>query len=320
MSSHDAAYISAAGDERLLMRADTRQSTLPADGTWRPLRADGKRSLLQVDSERSSVQVAGEWSLTHVDGEWLLTRADGWRSDLQADGERSTSQADNLGANGERRTLHGDRKRSYSGSGGDWPRLRADSQHSTPRSVTMRSVARVGVKRSALRVGVKRSTLRSVTTRSAARVGAKRSVPTSGSVISARGEVAARAALRQLGIPFSWGGGSPTGPTRGVGRGARTTGFDCSGLTLYAWSQAGVKLPRHTGAQFRQGRRITLKDLRRGDLVFFGGGSGDPTHVGLYVGRGTMIHAPKTGDVVRKTPFLGSTYFRSTFRGAVRPS
>ncbi|MFI6391401.1 NlpC/P60 family protein [Nonomuraea sp. NPDC050540] len=134
-----------------------------------------------------------------------------------------------------------------------------------------------------------------------------------------KGEAAATAALARLGTPFSWGGGAPSGPTRGIGRGANTVGFDCSGLTLYAWSKAGVTLGHYTGTQFRQGRRVALSDLRKGDLVFFGGGNGDPTHVGLYLGDGIMIHAPKTGDVVRKTQFLKSSYYRSIYRGAVRP-
>ncbi|MET9336721.1 MULTISPECIES: NlpC/P60 family protein [unclassified Nonomuraea] len=122
-----------------------------------------------------------------------------------------------------------------------------------------------------------------------------------------------------MGTPFSWGGGTPSGPSRGIGRGAGTIGFDCSGLTLYAWSRAGVRLGHYTGTQFRQGKRVMLPDLRRGDLVFFGGGTGDPTHVGLYLGDGIMIHAPKTGDVVKKTNFLASAYYRARYRGAVRP-
>ncbi|MFI6817298.1 NlpC/P60 family protein [Nonomuraea sp. NPDC050328] len=134
-----------------------------------------------------------------------------------------------------------------------------------------------------------------------------------------KGDRAASAALTKLGIPFSWGGGSSTGATRGIGRGARTVGFDCSGLTLYAWSKAGVKLGHYTGTQFRQGRRVSIRDLRKGDLVFFGGGQGDPTHVGLYLGGGVMVHAPRTGDYVKKTQFLKSRYFRPIYRGAVRP-
>ncbi|RVX44818.1 cell wall-associated NlpC family hydrolase [Nonomuraea polychroma] len=134
-----------------------------------------------------------------------------------------------------------------------------------------------------------------------------------------KGQIAASAALDQLGVSFSWGGGSAKGPTLGIGRGAHTRGFDCSGLTLYAWAQAGVTLSHYTGAQFRQGRRIAPGSRRVGDLLFFGGGTGDPTHVALYLGRGIMIHAPKTGDVVKKTNFLRSPYYRATFRGTVRP-
>jgi len=134
-----------------------------------------------------------------------------------------------------------------------------------------------------------------------------------------RGQVAVAAALARIGTPFSWGGGSPAGPTRGIGRGARTIGFDCSGLTLYAWARAGVRLGHYTGTQFRQGRRVARGDLRPGDLVFFGGGRGDPTHVGLYLRDGVMIHAPKTGDVVRTTDFARSAYYRARYRGAVRP-
>jgi cell wall-associated NlpC family hydrolase len=134
-----------------------------------------------------------------------------------------------------------------------------------------------------------------------------------------KGQIAASAALDQLGISFSWGGGSAKGPTFGIGRGAHTRGFDCSGLTLYAWAQAGVTLSHYTGAQFRQGRRIAPGSRRVGDLLFFGGGTGGPTHVALYLGGGLMIHAPKTGDVVKKTNFLRSPYYRATFRGTVRP-
>ncbi|MBG0813187.1 C40 family peptidase [Planomonospora sp. ID82291] len=126
------------------------------------------------------------------------------------------------------------------------------------------------------------------------------------------GRTAAAAALRRLGTPYAWGGGSGGGPTRG--------GFDCSGLALHAWSKAGVRLAHYTGSQFRQGRRVPFSRLRAGDLVFFGGGSGDPTHVGVYLKDGTMVHAPKTGDVVRTVDFADSPYYRARYRGAVRPS
>ncbi|MER6830416.1 C40 family peptidase [Streptosporangium sp. NPDC000563] len=127
-----------------------------------------------------------------------------------------------------------------------------------------------------------------------------------------RGRIAATAALRQVGRPYVWGGGSSAGPTGG--------GFDCSGLALHAWARAGARLTHYTGSQFRQGRRVPFSRLRPGDLVFFGGGGGDPTHVGVYVKGGVMVHAPKTGDVVRTIDFTTSPYYLSRYRGAVRPT
>ncbi|GIH89889.1 NlpC/P60 family protein [Planobispora siamensis] len=126
------------------------------------------------------------------------------------------------------------------------------------------------------------------------------------------GQIAAAAALRQIGTPYVWGGGSRSGPTRG--------GFDCSGLALHAWSKAGATLTHYTGSQFTQGRRVPFSRLRPGDLVFFGGGTGDPTHVGIYVKNGVMVHAPKSGDVVKTTDFATSPYYRARYRGAVRPA
>ncbi|WP_169789123.1 C40 family peptidase [Nonomuraea candida] len=141
-----------------------------------------------------------------------------------------------------------------------------------------------------------------------------------GKKVLTRGQIAAAAALTQLGVPFSWGAGSPKGPTLGKGRGSSTRGFDCSGLTLYAWSRAGIRLSHYTGAQFRQGRRVPIGSRRTGDLLFFGGGTGDPTHVAIFLTGGLMIHAPKTGDVVKTTNFLGVPYYRATYRGAIRPA
>ncbi|MFF4990980.1 C40 family peptidase [Streptosporangium saharense] len=126
------------------------------------------------------------------------------------------------------------------------------------------------------------------------------------------GRMAVAAALRQLGRPYVWGGGSSAGPTRG--------GFDCSGLALHAWARAGVRLTHYTGSQFRQGHRVPFSRLRPGDLVFFGGGTGDPAHVGVYAGGGRMIHAPRRGDVVKVTTFATSPYYRARYRGAIRPT
>lgn len=136
-----------------------------------------------------------------------------------------------------------------------------------------------------------------------------------------RGEIAVRAALRFIGMPYSWGGGDAFGPTRGFCgpagcQGLTTVGFDCSGLTLYAWAQAGVLLPHYTGSQFKVGKRIyRAEDLQPGDLLFF---HDDLGHMGMYIGNGQMIHAPQTGDFVRVVNLAGSRY-EGSFRGAARP-
>jgi cell wall-associated NlpC family hydrolase len=137
------------------------------------------------------------------------------------------------------------------------------------------------------------------------------------------GTIAAYTALGQLGVPYAWGGGNATGPTRGVRHGAGTVGFDCSGLTLYAWAQTGVSLAHHSATQWRQGRHVPLDQLRPGDLVFFAANPADPAtihHVGLYLTAGIMIHAPRTGDTVRTEQFTSSRYWTNQLMDtAVRP-
>ncbi len=113
---------------------------------------------------------------------------------------------------------------------------------------------------------------------------------TPGAVAAARG---------RLGTPYSWGGGTPSGPTRGFGRGANTTGFDCSSLVQYAWAKAGVQLPRVTYDQIKVGRAIpnNMSQWKPGDLIFPHAG-----HVQMYIGNGKVIHAPRTGGVVEIVP------------------
>ncbi len=97
--------------------------------------------------------------------------------------------------------------------------------------------------------------------------------------------VAVRVACAQIGKPYIWAAAGPTS-------------FDCSGLMVYAWGKAGVKLRHFTGWQWQDTTPITRSQLRPGDLVFFY----PPTHhhVGMYIGNGWMVNAPHTGDVVRE--------------------
>ena len=120
---------------------------------------------------------------------------------------------------------------------------------------------------------------------------------TEGVPATAESERAIASAKRHLGLPYSWGGGGPGGPSKGIGRGAGTTGFDCSGLTEYAWSQAGVKIGSWTGTQLQSGRGIDAKKQSAwlpGDLIFPHKG-----HVQLYLGNGKVIEAPRTGGHVQ---------------------
>ena len=104
------------------------------------------------------------------------------------------------------------------------------------------------------------------------------------------------AIAKQRGVPYSWGGGGLYGPTRGIGRGASTVGFDCSGLTRYAYAQVGISLPRLAEQQATIGRRAPISSLRPGDLV------AGPHHIAVYAGNGKMWEAPYTGGYVRLTP------------------
>jgi cell wall-associated NlpC family hydrolase len=115
-------------------------------------------------------------------------------------------------------------------------------------------------------------------------------------------------ALSKLGMPYAWGGGNASGPTRGIRDGGvadrygdyNKIGFDCSGLMIYAF--AGVRsLPHYSGYQYSSGRQVPLSQMRRGDLLFWGG-PGGIHHVALYLGGGQMVEAPQSGLRVRVAP------------------
>lgn len=109
-----------------------------------------------------------------------------------------------------------------------------------------------------------------------------------------------RRAGTQLGVPYSWGGGSLDGPSRGVNQGAGTVGFDCSGLTRFAFAGVGVLLPRYSGDQYEAGRKVPPSEAKRGDLLFWGPGGGQ--HEAIYLGGGRMIEAQQTGVPVKVSP------------------
>ena len=132
---------------------------------------------------------------------------------------------------------------------------------------------------------------------------------------------AVKAAASQVGVPYSWGGGGPAGPSTGIAQGAGTVGFDCSSLMQYAWSKAthgNVTLPRTTYQQQPATTPVPRDGLAAGDLLFFGP-PGGPDHVGMYDGQGGMIHAPRTGKHVEVVPDVFSVgYWSARFAGAGR--
>lgn len=113
-------------------------------------------------------------------------------------------------------------------------------------------------------------------------------------------EYVIRRAGSQMGVPYSWGGGSLTGPAKGIGDGADTVGFDCSGLMRYAFAGVGVLIPRFSGDQYNAGRHIPQSQARRGDLIFYGPGGGQ--HVTMFLGQGKMLEASGSAGKVTVSP------------------
>lgn len=139
--------------------------------------------------------------------------------------------------------------------------------------------------------------------RRAAAAGAARAgssfVPANLPAPSGRAAAAVAFAMAQIGKPYRYAASGPDA-------------YDCSGLTMAAWSAAGVSMPHYSGAQARMFPRVPDDQLAPGDLLL---SYSDLSHVGMYIGNGLMVHAPQTGDVVKVAPA-----FRSAYQFAVRPS
>jgi cell wall-associated NlpC family hydrolase len=121
-----------------------------------------------------------------------------------------------------------------------------------------------------------------------------------------QGDIAANWALTQIGKPYQWGGAGPDS-------------YDCSGLAMVAWEQAGVQLAHYTGYQWESGPEVPLDQLQRGDLVFYATDTSDPGtihHVGIYIGNGQMVDAPYTGAYVR----IDSIYQPGLMDAAIDPA
>jgi cell wall-associated NlpC family hydrolase len=139
-----------------------------------------------------------------------------------------------------------------------------------------------------------------------------------------KGQRAVQAAIRWVGTPYSWGGGNSSGPTTGIcgPNGAENDcniiGFDCSGLTSYAWAQVGINVPSLSVYQYTLGQHISTDNLLPGDFLFYANDTSDPStihHVSMYMGNGQMIEAPYSGAFVQIVPVT----FGNGYIGATRP-
>lgn len=115
------------------------------------------------------------------------------------------------------------------------------------------------------------------------------------------GARAAAIALKAVGVPYRWGGASPS------------AGFDCSGLVYWAYGRLGIEVPHSSYALYDVGRYVMRSRMKRGDVLFFSGLG----HVGIYIGRGRMVHAPHSGTSVQVVR-LGSSSYGSRLVGVRR--
>lgn len=129
--------------------------------------------------------------------------------------------------------------------------------------------------------------------------------PPSSRAAGEMGIIAARTAERFVGIPYRWGGDTVV------------DGMDCSGFARAVYNLCGVTIPRTSREQFRAGDSVARPELKEGDLVFFGDSPSQVNHVGIYVGGGRFVHAPRRGDDI-KLSSLDEAYFTRRFQGGRR--
>ena len=104
----------------------------------------------------------------------------------------------------------------------------------------------------------------------------------------------------QMGVPYSWGGGKPSGPSTGVDSGANIVGYDCSGFTQFAFAGVGVPIPKYSGDQYSTGRAVPPEQAKRGDLIFYGPGGSQ--HVAILLGNGKMLESSGSAGKVTVSP------------------
>ncbi|MEO5834693.1 MAG: NlpC/P60 family protein [Nakamurella sp.] len=140
------------------------------------------------------------------------------------------------------------------------------------------------------------------------------------------GATVVAAAKQWIGTTYAWGGGNAQGPARGIRDGGRSDtfgdynkiGFDCSGLTLFAYAQAGIALPHYSGYQYNIGSRIAKENLQPGDLLYWANNTSDPTtihHVAIWLGNDQILEARQSGTFV----MISKMRWSGGYIGASRP-
>jgi cell wall-associated NlpC family hydrolase len=119
------------------------------------------------------------------------------------------------------------------------------------------------------------------------------------------GAIAARTAERFVGIPYRWGGENVV------------DGMDCSGFVRAVYNLCGLSIPRTSRDQYKAGEPVAKDGLQDGDLVFFGSSEDSINHVGIYVGNGRFVHAPRRGEEIRVAS-VEENYFEKRYVGARR--
>lgn len=119
------------------------------------------------------------------------------------------------------------------------------------------------------------------------------------------GDAIVQSAKLQLDVPYKFGGNSPN------------EGFDCSGLAMYSYRLNGISIPRSTPDQFKSGKDINRTELDRGDLLFFRTMGQSVSHVGIYIGNNTFIHAPNSRKNI-EIESLANPYYKKRYLGARR--
>lgn len=120
-------------------------------------------------------------------------------------------------------------------------------------------------------------------------------LPSRGAEVSSKGQAVVETAKQYLGIPYVYGGTSPSG-------------FDCSGFVYYVYKQFGVTLNRVAADQMTNGKWVPFSEIQPGDIIGFKNSSGYVNHVGIYAGNGMMIHSPQTGETVRYESVTSGNY------------